>query len=342
MLYLLIFVISLAASYSGVEFFRRWSLRRGFLDVPNDRSSHDQPTPRGGGLVIVVLTVVAYIVVCVFFPQFFAWSFLVGGILIAAISWLDDLYSVNVLIRFFFHSIAALTVIVEVGYFESVSLPFGFESLDLGVWGLAISFLWIVWIINAFNFMDGIDGIAGGQAVVSAVGWLMVALIVGDQPTALFGLAIAGSCLGFLFHNWQPAKIFMGDVGSAYVGFVISALPLLVARTGAIDHGILPWLALSMIWLFVFDTVFTFCRRLVGRERVWRAHRGHIYQRLTISGKSHSYVALVYIIVMICVALSALFILLLGPNYLTVHIAILTGSSGGLLLRCPHLRGIVH
>ncbi len=311
------------------------------MDVPNARSSHDQPTPIGGGVVIVMVTMLAYTVVCVIFPQFFAWSFLIGGILIATISWLDDLYSVNVILRFFVHSIAAVAVIIEVGYFNSVSLPFGFVSFAFGQLGLAVTFLWIVWVINAYNFMDGIDGIAGGQAVVSAVGWLAVALLVGDQPAASFALAIAGSSLGFLFHNWQPAKIFMGDVGSAYIGFVIAVLPLLIARTGTIESGILPWLALSMIWLFVFDTVFTFGRRIVGGDKVWQPHRSHLYQRLTIAGKSHSYVASIYIIVMAFVAGSAFFFVMLGPDYLIFHIVILLVAASGFLISSSRSIAIV-
>jgi UDP-N-acetylmuramyl pentapeptide phosphotransferase/UDP-N-acetylglucosamine-1-phosphate transferase len=145
-------------------------------------------------------------------------------------------------------------------------------------------------LTNAYNFMDGIDGIAGGQALIAGLGWAIIGFMSGQSFVGLIGLLLAASSLGFLFHNWPPARIFMGDVGSAFIGFTLAIIPILAAQRDprCMVAGIL------VVWPFIFDTSFTLVRRLINKENIFVAHRSHIYQRLVIAGYSHRYVTLVY------------------------------------------------
>ncbi len=280
-------------TYFGVAIFRRWSLQRKLLDIPNERSSHTKPTPRGGGFVIVVVCLVFYLIYTLFFTQTFSWSYFIGAILIALISWLDDLYSISFVWRFLVHAVSAILVIQTLGEFRELSaISFYFENGR--IFGLISIFFWIVWLTNAYNFMDGIDGIAGLQTVTAGIGWLIIGRILHLETAEFFGGVLAFSGLGFLIHNWQPAKIFMGDVGSAFLGYSFAALPILAVKDGSESFGRLLFAGVALVWLFFFDTIFTFLKRVYNRERVWQAHRSHIYQQLVINGFSHQTVAILY------------------------------------------------
>jgi UDP-N-acetylmuramyl pentapeptide phosphotransferase/UDP-N-acetylglucosamine-1-phosphate transferase len=279
-----------------VEIFRRWSRRRNILDIPNERSSHITPTPRGGGLIIGVVCLSAIFGYCSIFQINYFWSYFIGAIIIISISWLDDLFSISVIWRFVCHGLAAVLTVWSLGYWESVYLPNG-GTIYLGEFGFFFTFLWIVWLTNAYNFMDGIDGIAATQAVTAGIGWIIIGIFLGIETVGLYaGVIVSASC-GFLIHNWQPAKIFMGDVGSAFLGFSFAVLPLLAKKEMAADNSsshLLPLIAVSLVWLFLFDTVLTFFRRIIKREKLWQAHRGHIYQKLVIAGYSHQFVSILY------------------------------------------------
>lgn len=280
-------------SYVGVGLFRRWSLQRQMLDIPNERSSHTIPTPRGGGIVIVSTGLIAYLILSQLNIVSFKIGFFTGGLIIALISWLDDLFSVSFIWRFVVHSIAAVLFIYTTGYFKFILIPY-YGIVDLSWLGAILTYLWIVWLTNAYNFMDGIDGIAGVQAVVSGIGWILVGKNHGMANTYWLALILTSVSLGFLIHNWQPAKIFMGDVGSAFLGFCFAVIPLInnVERENAAQFY--PILTVLIVWFFFFDTIYTFFRRLLKKERVWQAHREHIYQQMVINGFSHQFVTICY------------------------------------------------
>jgi UDP-N-acetylmuramyl pentapeptide phosphotransferase/UDP-N-acetylglucosamine-1-phosphate transferase len=209
--------------------------------------------------------------------------------LIATVSWFDDLQTLPNRVRFAVHSLAAILAIIGLGYWDELNVPL-LGQVHLGWVGLPITFLWIVGLTNAYNFMDGIDGIAGGQAVVAGLGWAILGIVTDQQFVSILGALLAATSLGFLFHNWPPARIFMGDVGSAFLGFSFACLAVIAANRE-------PALAIAgvlLVWPFVFDTLFTFFRRLKNRENVFSAHRSHLYQRLVISGYSHRSVTLLY------------------------------------------------
>ena len=298
-IFFLSYILTFTLTYFGVERFRRWSLQRKLFDIPNERSSHSEPTPRGGGLVIVLVCLSVFFVYCLFFGIENYWAYFVGAIIVGFVSWLDDLFSVSSIWRFMAHGLAAFLAIWSFGFWESAYLPF-YGEIFFGKFGAIITFFWIVWLINAYNFMDGIDGIAGAQAVTAGIGWFLVGILLNISSAGFYGGAIAVSGLGFLLHNWQPAKIFMGDVGSAFLGYTFALMPLLALREVG-GHSetkmLLPILAIFLVLNFVFDSLWTILRRILRMEKIWQAHREHIYQKLVIVGFSHSFVASVYALI---------------------------------------------
>lgn len=280
-------IFTILAAYFGVVVILSWTTRREVLDIPNDRSSHDTPTPHGGGLVMVILTLAGVLTYGIMTGELRAvWWFLAGGALIAVVSWFDDLHDLPSAIRFAVHGFGAIMAIAGFGYWQSVDLPL-LPAVNLGWLGAAVTFVWIVGLTNAFNFMDGIDGIAGSQAVVAGLAWLVFGWWTDQTLIVVIGLMISCSSLGFLAHNWSPARIFMGDVSSAFLGFTFAVLPLMAARNGGTQNR---WVLTSILvmWPFVFDTTLTLIRRLLRGENVLRAHRSHLYQRLVIVGMSHA------------------------------------------------------
>ena len=287
------FAVASVVAYVGVAYMRRWAAQR-MLDIPNERSSHTRPTPRGGGLLIVLVTLaglwLAALLLGIGGRQPALAAFSLAAALIAWVSWRDDLRPVSNRVRFGAHAIGALAVITLVGSWQTVELPL-LHMLPLGWLGIPITFFWLVGLTNAYNFMDGIDGLAGGQSVVAGLGWLALGQFVGVPPlVSLVGVLVSGSSLGFLGHNWPPARIFMGDVGSAFLGFTLAVLAVL----GGLADARLPFAGVLLLWPFLFDTIFTILRRLRRRENIFAAHRSHLYQRLVIAGWRHRTVTLLY------------------------------------------------
>ncbi len=292
------FLLAFVASYVGVAGVRRWAILHQALDIPNERSSHTQPTPRGGGLIIGLVTMTGIAALgCLILSSASrpaVAAYICGASLIAAVGWLDDLYSLSVRMRFLAQSLAAVIAVLAIGYWQAIPLLPG-ESVWLGYAGAALTFVWIVGLTNAYNFMDGSDGIAGLLAVLAGLGWACLGWLAGGSPTVTcLSLLLEAGSLGFLAHNWPPAKIFMGDVGSAFLGYSFATMPLLALGAGGPLAETSSALGLLLVWPFVFDAGFTFLRRLRNGENVFAAHRSHLYQRLLIVGYSHRFVMLLY------------------------------------------------
>jgi UDP-N-acetylmuramyl pentapeptide phosphotransferase/UDP-N-acetylglucosamine-1-phosphate transferase len=269
-----------------------WARARGVLDIPNARSSHTRVTPRGGGLAIVAVVAIAALLAVILHPESLkaVAGMILPAISIAAISWLDDVHTLNNRTRFSVHLLCAAVSTAFLGPVERVDLG-SFGTFDLGIFAWPLTLLWIVGMTNAFNFMDGIDGIAGITAAVAGAAIAAAAACLGVEPLAAVGLAFAGASIGFLTCNWPPARIFMGDVGSAFCGFLIAVLPLL---GGAFAMPRVVPVAVFVMWPFIFDTAYTIVRRLRNRENIFQAHRSHLYQRLAIAGWSHRAVSGLY------------------------------------------------
>ena len=273
--------------------------RLGAVDQPNARSSHLKPVVRGGG---ISMAGGAFLLVFCGLPlQWGITSVMLSAALgIGVVSFYDDIKSVGAAIRFGCHSVAAIAALVAL-HFSGLGLGLDSQGIPLPVVALLwlLGFLWIVGYTNAFNFMDGINGLAAGQAILTGFGMALLAGLASGQwsvvssqwstvsPPVLWSLAIASAALGFLPHNFPRSRMFMGDVGSAPLGFCLAMLVLWLAmEAGA-------WMLIPLVLLhanFVLDTGITLVRRIIRGERWYDAHREHFYQRLIRSGKSHPFV----------------------------------------------------
>ncbi len=290
---MLIFLLLATISFFMVRWLIFWLKHSQIFDIPNDRSSHSVPTPRGGGLAIVVLTLLVVLVYAIIHNAWLQCSvyILMGG-LVAWLGWQDDIHSLTPKIRFLVQTIVAILTIIFFGYFRFLTIPL-IGEVQIGWIGIPLTILWIVGLINAYNFMDGMDGFAGGQALLIAAGWVWISSKGGALPNQLtfwIGIAIAASALGFLPHNWPPASIFMGDVGSTFLGYSFAILPLLSLP----DGGNPVLIGVVMLWAIILDTGVTFVRRAIKHENVLDAHRTHLYQRWLIAGVKGKYVNFIY------------------------------------------------
>lgn len=262
---------------------RAYALRRALLDIPNERSSHSVPTPRGGGLAIAITLAVAVAVLGLFgsLPREVARALLGGGALVAGIGWWDDHRHVAPRWRVLVHVLAAAWAVYCLGGLSKLMLGSG--AWNLGWFGSLLAAIAIVWLINLYNFMDGIDGLAGVEAVTAGLSGAALLWWVGSPGLALAAASVAMSCAGFLWWNWPPAKIFMGDVGSGLLGYCFAVLALAGEKTGQLPALI--WAVLLAI--FVTDATFTLISRVSRGEQWYTAHRCHAYQRSVQLGFSH-------------------------------------------------------
>ena len=275
-----LFVAVLAASLVGTRLVLWLLRRRSILDLPNERSSHRVATPRGGGLAVVPVLIVAWLAIgYAGTPDQARASLVLGGAALGlgALSWIDDLKGLAVAWRLVAQAgvvAAALLALPGGGPYLGGLLPTGFDAAAAGL-------LWL-WFINLFNFMDGIDGLAGAETVSLGAGVAVVAVVAGmDDATVLHGLAALAAALGFLWWNWQPARIFLGDVGSVPLGFLLGWLLLDLSARGY-------WAsALILPLYYLADSSITLVGRGLGGAAVWRAHREHFYQRAVQRGASH-------------------------------------------------------
>lgn len=254
----------------------RWLRARQLLDQPNERSSHATPTPRGGGLALVPALLGPWAVIGTITGDWAnLWPLLVAGLALAVISWADDIWTVPPGWRLLAHGLAVAAGLAALPSDALGAPALLFQGL-LPLWldRIIAALAWI-WFINLFNFMDGIDGITVVETLFLGLGIAAIDFAAGSLGvTAGYGLALAGVALGFAAWNWQPAKIFLGDVGSVPLGFLAGWL---LIRAAAVDHLWLPALVLPLYYLT--DATVTLVRRALNKEAVWRPHRQHFYQR---------------------------------------------------------------
>lgn len=270
------------ASAVGVRWLLAWLIRKAILDLPNERSSHSVPTPRGGGLAVMGAVLLAWCLIALRqgAPDGL-WTVILGAGLLMGLSWVDDRRSLPALPRFLIQAgvvALGLSALPPGPVFQDL-LPFWLDRLLA-----AIGWLWFV---NLYNFMDGIDGITGVETVAVATGIAFLSQLAALHPDlALLALSLSAAAIGFLVWNWHPARIFLGDVGSVPLGFLLGWLLLTLAAQGL-------WAgALILPAYYLADATFTLAKRAVRGEKVWQAHREHFYQQATQKGWSHAKVSL--------------------------------------------------
>jgi Fuc2NAc and GlcNAc transferase len=281
---LMVTVAAFSVSLVVTGLMRSYALQHDFLDVPNLRSSHTAPTPRGGG-VAIVLAFLASVLVLVLLGKIdtgVVLALIAGGGITALVGFIDDRRPQSAGVRFAVHLVAAGSALILIGGIAGRAfVNLGVHSIWVG-WLLALATL--VWATNLFNFMDGIDGIAASEAVfIAGAGAGFNWYYGGEAGLTAVMLCLAAASLGFLHWNWPPARIFMGDVGSGFLGFSIAVLGIAQARTAIIPIEV--WGILGGV--FLVDATATLLRRIARGDRWFQAHRMHAYQHLARRWRAH-------------------------------------------------------
>ena len=305
---------------------RLYALDR-LLDIPNERSSHSSPTPRGGGLAIAVTALGGIIIAAIL--GWIDWDLAIalagGGGMIATVGWVDDHRDLPALTRFAVQFMSAGWAMFWVGGLPSLSL--GIFSVNMGLIGTVLGIIGIVWAINLYNFVDGIDGLAAGEAISTGVIGGLILIAMGQIGLAMVSFVIAAASAGFLPLNWAPAKLFMGDVGSGMLGYLFAVLAIASENAGAVP--LLIWVLL--LGAFVFDATVTLCRRIAHGERWYHAHHSHAYQRMVQAGRSHAQVSTTILIINLALAVLAI-VAWLRPTFFLIAI-----GAGAVLLSIIYL-----
>lgn len=285
-------IFATLAAWVLTHLLRRYALHRNVLDIPNERSSHTQPTPRGGGVAFVLVFIVFALAAAEFTPSTFTMALaglLTAGLLVALTGFIDDHQPLPARWRLVGHFAGALCLLWAFNGLPTFTV---FNTpIDLGLWGWLPGSLYIVWLLNLYNFMDGIDGLAGAEALCVAGGGALLYALLGHTQMLWLPLLLACSVLGFLILNFPPAKIFMGDAGSGFLGITLAGLSL---QAGHTDPNLFySWLIL--LGVFVVDATVTLLRRLARKQKVYQAHRSHAYQYASRKLGSHKPVTLAVI-----------------------------------------------
>ena len=257
--------LSFAIALAGTWLARRYALRAALLDQPGERRSHAVATPRGGGIAIVAAVLPMFAILCLRDPQA-RWLLMppgLGLLLVAGIGWYDDHRPLPASLRLAVHAVAAAL------------LAWGLHAAGADAIAAAVAFVLALVLVNVWNFMDGIDGLAASQALLAALAYALFAGIGTGSPVAWLGVGLAAACAGFLPFNLPRARIFLGDVGSGALGYLLAVLAALAMRAGDRAHA--PLLLLPLL-AFAVDAALTLGRRILRRERWWEPHVQHAYQ----------------------------------------------------------------
>ena len=302
---------------------RHYAIARDLLDHPNQRSSHVTATPRGGGMAIVMTTIAALLLAGALglLPWRDVWAFTAGGALVAAIGFVDDHGHLARRWRLLVHLLAAVWLLTCFGGLPP--LPVFGSAVDLGWVGQVLAVLYVAWLINLTNFMDGIDGIAAVEVISVCLAAVLLQLpALPGANLAVAPVILAAATLGFLAWNWPPARVFMGDGGSGFLGLMFAALSLQAAAAAPA----LFWSWVILLGVFITDATVTLARRLARGDRVYEAHRTHAYQHAAQRWRAHRPVTL---------AVGALNICWLFPIARLVAVGSLPGPIGIALAYAP-------
>jgi UDP-N-acetylmuramyl pentapeptide phosphotransferase/UDP-N-acetylglucosamine-1-phosphate transferase len=314
--------VIVAVSFSLTWALRRYALSRSLMDIPNARSSHSVPTPRGGGVAIVLAFTLALGMLLfaglMSLSAFFAIAG--GGAMIAVIGFMDDHGHIAARWRLLGHFAASAWLLFWIGGLPVVEIGGG--TFDLGWFGHVLAAFYLVWLLNLYNFMDGIDGIASVEAICVCLGACLLYWVSGAADLIWAPLLLAVSVVGFLFWNFPPARIFMGDAGSGFLGIVLGGLSLQAAWVSA-DFL---WGWLILLGVFIVDATFTLFRRLLRGDKIYEAHRSHAYQFASRRFGNH---------LPVTVAVGAINLLWLLPIALAVTQFGLNSSLGLILAYAP-------
>lgn len=282
------FIVSFVFTFATTPLVRRFAFKIGAIDIPKDaRRMHKKPTPRIGGLAIIFGFTVATL--CFAQPSRQLYGTLAGAAIIAVMGVIDDCKNLPAKLKFVIQIIAALVVVfvgdIKIDVFTNPNFLSDNPYWVLPEWlSVTLTVIWIVFITNAVNFIDGLDGLAAGVSAIMSISLVFISIRVGEYPIAILGIALMGSCFGFLPFNFNPAKIFMGDTGSTFLGFMLATLSIQgVFKSYAVISFAVPLLILG---LPLFDALFAMIRRILRGQSPMTADRGHLHHRLVDMGFS--------------------------------------------------------
>ncbi len=305
-------------SYGLVYLILKYSRNNAVLDIPNERSSHANPTPTGGGLAISICAIVflSAQLAQANSDHALVWVLLPPLIVVTLTGWIDDHYSLRTVYRAGIYLLSAIWVVSSAGGITVLNLL----GLDMGLgWsGMALAVIAIVWIINLYNFMDGIDGLAAIEAMTTSLAMAVLFYLSDMRMETIFSLIILVSTSAYLLWNWSPAKIFMGDVGSCALGLLFSTLAVWSHNSGG--PSVYVWLILLAV--FIADATYTLIYRISQRAKWYSAHRSHAYQKLVQRGLSHTRVTLAVLLLNITVLWPLAWCAFSMPDYAVVFTVI--------------------
>ncbi|MFD1676813.1 MraY family glycosyltransferase [Alicyclobacillus fodiniaquatilis] len=306
--YVMSFVVAFALAYATVPFIRKIALRTGFVDKPNHRKIHKEPIPLLGGLAIYV----SFVLSAGFLGhagQTF-WGIAVGGFVIFGIGVIDDFYKTRgrdfkAWPKFLMQIIAAVVLILFQIRISGVNNPFHHTYYTFPLWlSVLATVFWVVAITNMMNFLDGVDGLASGLAAISAVTLFFIALLTGQYVIAILAVCLMGSSIGFLRHNFHPARIFMGDAGATFLGYVLAAIAVDGAfKSATLVSIIVPVLALGVP---ILDTIWVVARRFKENRPFYLADKGHTFHMLMKSGLSQVQTVAFLYLLGVCFSLASI------------------------------------
>jgi Fuc2NAc and GlcNAc transferase len=278
----------------ATPFYIRYARRNKIVDVPNHRSSHTTITPRGGGIFLAFGSLLFGCLYLLSIEQTNnAWAFLAISFGIALLGLIDDLRALPSILRLGIQLGLTATLFLLLHTNLQFTI-FNFQLANHTWLAMGVFTIWIVACLNIYNFMDGIDGIATLQGIATAAGWSIIAYSSQNEFALLFALLLLGGLLAFLRYNWSPAKVFMGDCSSSFLGFAFAALPLLHSQHTGTNLWVAINLSALMLFPFLFDGAFTILRKISKRENILKAHRSHLYQRWAQLTDSHRLVSIMY------------------------------------------------
>jgi UDP-GlcNAc:undecaprenyl-phosphate/decaprenyl-phosphate GlcNAc-1-phosphate transferase len=276
------FLISLATSAILAFPIRKFAVKIGAMDIPDHRKIHTEVTPRLGGLSIYLGVVAGLLYLAPSHPQITAIA--LGSMIVIVTGIIDDKYQIRPVIKLSGQLIAAIILIASGIIIDKVTLPF-FGVVYLEYFSIPITILWIVGVTNAINLIDGLDGLAAGVSTIAFSSILVMAVIDYRLIVVYICIALIGSCIGFLFHNFYPAKIYMGDTGSLFLGYSVAVISMLgLFKNVALFSFIIPIIVLGVP---ILDTLFAIARRFLNKEPIMMPDKKHIHYQLLSAGFSH-------------------------------------------------------
>lgn len=276
-------IVGFLAAFSLTGYTRQYALKKNIIDNPNERSSHSIPTPRGGGVAVVIsyLSGLLLLIYLGVLSQHIGLTLIVASFIIALLGFLDDHGHINSMLRLAIHFIVAIGVVVSLGGFSEVKI---FNDFSLGFSANIIAVLFLVWLLNLYNFMDGINGIASVEAITTMMSMAVIYFIFNLQLNIEILWLLTACVFGFLLWNFPKAKIFMGDACSGFLGLTLGILALIALK----ENLVLFCAWIICLGVFIVDATFTLIRRVLSGYKIYDAHRSHAYQILSRKFSSHT------------------------------------------------------